>query len=388
MLLHNNWLGHYTEIREEDKLSVMKTIDENQLSIVSGGLMARFEKRFAKFSGTKYGVAFNSGTSSILAALWAVGVRKGDEVIVSNYGFEGTIAPILTLGASIVPCDINTDTFTIDPQSIKKNITSKTKAIFVHNPWGVPADYNAIKEVTSLPIVADAAHAHGAMYQEEPLAKAVTIACYSLGLNKLITGGELGCAVTNDIELRDAMITYGHINRAPMDLKKSDWNGNAIGLKLRPHPFAMALAMPQIKRYEEKKELLVATCQSIEEVFKNYGFIPQQAFPNSTRVYWRIILKIDEQVYKNVPTDTIEAYLKEHGIPVEKNHYWPLLSERSIFEWEDYKESLVHTDTPIATATVPRTITLPAPVILPDEELHRINEVLSGIQKLTEGLTV
>jgi len=388
MQLHNNWQGHYTEIQEEDKLSVLKTIDENQLSIVSGGLMARFEKRFAKFAATNYGVAFNSGTSSILAALWAIGVRQGDEVIVCSYGFEGTIAPMLTLGATIVPCDMNADTFTIDPESIKNAITEKTKAIFVHNPWGVPADYDAIKEVTALPLIADAAHAHGATYKGEPLAKAVAIACYSLGLNKLITGGELGCAVTDSLELRDAMILYGHINRAPMDLKTNEWTGNAVGLKLRPHPFAMALAMPQIKRYDEKKILLVETCQAIETIFEKHGFIAQAVPENSTRVYWRIVLKIEETVFKGVTTDSIESFLKEHGIPVEKNHYWPLLADRKIFDWEDNQSLVRKTNTPTATAVVLRTITLPAPVVLPSEELQRIENILSKIHTLTENIAV
>lgn len=375
------WSDSWLDIREEDLEAVCSLLSKGSLSVVSGGILEEFEQRFACFAGSKYAVAFNNGTAAIHTALWAVGVRAGDDVIVCDYGFHGMVAAVIALGCRVVPCDCCSDSLTIDPQDIARCRTERTKAILVHNPWGVPALFEEIRAVCDLPIISDASHAHGTTYKEKPLANWADITCFSLGLNKLISGGELGCAVTDDVELRDRLLIFGHVNRVPRDLLQNSWNGNAVGLKFRPHPIAMTLALAQLQRFDEKRDLLTHTCQRLEEDFAAFGFIPQAVPLCSKRVYWRIVFRLDEARFSSLPTKAIEKQLQVQGIPVEPNHYWPLLQNQAIFQWPGHSEFILKRPCTTAQRVVPRTITLQAPVNLPEDVL---NGTITAVRKVAE----
>ncbi len=382
MDMSTNWKDAWKALLSEDVIRIAKQLETQPLSLVNGGVMKRFEKVFAKFSGTEYAVSTNNGTAAIYSALWAVGVRKGDEVLVCDYGFVAMAGAITTIGAVMVPVDIDSGTLTMDPKDLSRKITEKTKAVLIHNPWGVPAELDAIRLVTELPLILDASHAHGAMYKGEHLSKWADITCYSLGKDKLISGGELGCAVTNNVNYRDNMILLGHINRTPHDLKESNWDGNAVGLKFRPHVMALEIAMSQLKRFKEKKQKLVETCRRIEEIFSNYGFIPQYVHNNSERVYWRIVFHVDASIWGKIETSKIESVLKEVGLPIESNHYWPLLQHQSHFKWEDNKSLVRHMDCVKSQETVPGLITFPAPVDFNETQFSRIESALEEAKQL------
>jgi len=384
-MLNQTWYNTWQDVTEEDIEKVGKLLSKGTLSIIRGGVLQQFEKRFSSFAGTDFAVSTNNGTSALYCALKAVGVEAGDDVLVCDYGFHAMAAAVVSLGARVIPCDMTVESLTIDPEDLAKKITNKTKTILVHNPWGVPADFDAIRKVTDLPLISDASHAHGATYKNQPIATYADITCFSLGHSKLITGGELGCAVTNNEKLRDKMLIIGHVNRVPADLKSSDWQGNAIGLKFRPHPVALTLALSQLKRFDEKKQKLIETCSKIEKEFSQYGFIPQRVPEDSERVYWRIVMRLDESKYGGMPTESIEEQLKQGGLPVEANHYWPSLQNQSIFAWPGHEKHIQKAPCSRVQATTPRLITLPAPVVLPDEELNKTNITLKGLHILTQG---
>jgi len=381
MDLSNKWKDNWKDITEEDVMHLAKQIETQPLSIVSGGILKRFEKIYAKFAGAKYAVSTNNGTSAIYSALWAACVRQGDEVLVCDYGFVAMAGAIASLKAIMVPVDMNPETLAIDSQDLKSKITSKSKAVLVHNPWGVPAELDTIRSVTELPIILDASHAHGALYKGKSLSSWADITCYSLGKDKLITGGELGCAVTDNIDFRDRMILLGHTNRTPYDLQTEIWNGNNIGLKFRPHPIALGIAMRQLKRFEEKKEKLIATCQKIEDIFSRYGFVPQKIYPNSQRVYWRIVFKVDQAKWNGISVPDIETSLKNTGLPIEPNHYWPLLQHQSPFLWEDNNVLVRNMECPQTISVSPNLITFPAPVDYSEEQFAMIEQCLIEVRK-------
>ncbi|MBW4505902.1 MAG: aminotransferase class I/II-fold pyridoxal phosphate-dependent enzyme [Scytonematopsis contorta HA4267-MV1] len=379
--MSKTWCDSWQDVREEDLEAVCSQLSKGSLSVVSGGILEEFEQQFACFTKSKYAVAFNNGTAAIHTALWAIGVRAGDDVIVCDYGFHGMVAAVIALGARVVPCDCLPDSLTIDPQDIARCRTERTKAILVLNPGGVPALFDEIRAVCDLPIISDASHAHGAIYKEKPLANWADITCFSLGLKKLISGGELGCAVTDDVELRDKLLIFGHVNRVPADLKQNSWNGNAVGLKFRPHPVAMTLALAQLQRFDEKWDTLTHTCQQLEENFAFSGFIPQAVAPRSKRAYWKIVFKLDEAWFHSLPTKVIEEQLQAQGIPVEPDHYWPLLQNQAIFQWPGNSKFILKRPCTTAQQVVPRTITLHAPVKLPEDVL---NGTKTAVRKVAE----
>lgn len=365
------WYGNWKDVEEKDLQNLNRLLLGGTLTVPFGGILNQFEKRFASFAGAEFGVAFNNGTASIYAALWALGIGPGDEVLACDYGYHGMGAALATVGARLVPCDIDPDSLCLDPQSIESRLTPRSKAVLLHHPWGNPSDIEAIRAASHLPIISDASHAHGALYRGKPLGAWADITCYSLGMRKLITGGELGCAVTNDPELRDRMIQLGHVKRAARDIRTFDWTHDAVGLKLRPHVAALAMAVPQIKRYDEKKSRLRETCAKLENGFREAGFIPQKVASENERVYWRLVFRIDPQLWGSTPINAIEEALREEGLPVEHNHYWPLLQDQAPYQWEGNQDKVVHHQCPKALQVVPRLITLPAPVTLPDSELER-----------------
>lgn len=366
------WYGGWQDVEERDVQNLSKLLLKGTLTIPHGGLLNQFEKKFAQFTGSTHCVAFNNGTASIYAALWALGIQPGDEVLACDYGYHGVGAALSTLGAKLVPCDIDPHTLALDPECIASRLSSRSKAVLLHHPWGLPADIEAIRAASGLPIISDASHAHGALYKGKPLGHWSDITCYSLGMRKLITGGELGAAVTNDPELRDKMVVLGHVKRASHDIKSFEWNHDAVGLKLRPHVAGLALATPQIKRFETKKKQLQATCRQLETILDANGFTPQFIREGDERVYWRLVLHVSKEKWGDTPLSEIETSLRAGGVPVEHNHYWPLLQHQAPYQWESSKNRVINKNCPIAESIVPRLITLPAPVTLPDEELQKL----------------
>jgi predicted dehydrogenase/dTDP-4-amino-4,6-dideoxygalactose transaminase len=356
------WDDEWVDVTEDDALKVADLVRSGQTSIVSGGILDRFEKQFARFAGAEHAVSFSSGTGAIYTALRAAGISAGDEVLVCDYSFHAVGAAIFAAGARLVACDCLANSLTLDPDDIARKRTGRTRAVIVHCPWGVPPLADRIREAASdLVVIYDASHAHGATYGGQPLVRFADIVCYSLGRQKLVSGGELGCAVTGDVALRDRLLTFAHVNRVPAALRGREWNGNAVGLKFRPHPAALTLAAAQLARVGEKLRLSRESCRRIEEILAPYGFVAQSVPEGAVRSYWRIVFRLDAR-WDATPVAELERTLRDLGLPVEANPYWPLLQEQDVARWPEHAPLVEPSATPVAHAVVPRTITLAAPV--------------------------
>jgi len=362
------WDDEWIDVTASDAENVADLIRSGQTSIVSGGMLDSFERQFARFAGAEYAVSFSSGTGAIYTALRAAGVRAGDEVLACDYSFHAVGAAIFAAGARLVACDCLPESLTLDPGDIARKRTARTRAVVVHCPWGVPPLADCIRAAAGgLAVIYDASHAHGATYDGQPLAKFADIVCYSLGRKKLVSGGELGCAVTDDVSLRDRLLTYAHVNRVPFALRSGEWNGNAVGLKFRPHPAALSLASSQLARIREKLRLSRESCRRIEEIFAPYGFIAQSVPAVAVRSYWRIVFRLGSR-WDATPAADVERMLRDLRLPIEPNPYWPLLQEQDVSRWPEHALRVAPTHTPVAHSIVPRTVMLMAPV-KPREEV-------------------
>lgn len=347
----------FQEITESDIERVVKQLQTGQINVVSGGILARFERDFAKFAGTSHALAVNSGTSALYSALRAVGVEPDDEVIVPDYGFHGMVAAVLATGAKVKICDVEPQGLTLAPQAVAKAISPKTKAVLVLHPWGVPADLAAIRAVTDLPIVSDASHAHGALLNGQPLATYADITCFSLGLGKLLSGGELGFAVTNNAHLHEAMMIDGHVNRVPHDLKISTWSGNAIGLKLRPHALALTLGSGQLKRFGEKQALLAEVGEALQKAGGNCGLAPQISPAAAQRAWYQVRFSLPDGLDRSHVLKALQA----QGIPARVDDYDPGLQYQPIFTWPAHANKLLASPCPIAADAAKRGILIKTP---------------------------
>ena len=183
---------------------VREVLDSGFGSSTSGNMNNRFETAFASAVGAKYAVTFNSGTSTLHAALDAVGVGYGDEVITSPLTVISNLDVILAQNAVPVFADIDELTFNIDPRDVERKITTKTRAIMPISLYGVSCDLDALMAIgksNGIPVINDAAEAFGSLYKGKPIATIADITSYSTENSKHITTGDGGIVVTNDINL-------------------------------------------------------------------------------------------------------------------------------------------------------------------------------------------
>ena len=189
---------------DEKELSYIKEVlDSGLASGTSGNMNNRFEKAFSEKSGAKYAISFNSGTGTLQAALEAVGVSYGDEVIIPPLTVISNIDVTLAQNAVPVFADVDPKTFNIDPIDIERKITSKTQAIMPVSLYGLSCDLDpimALSEKYNIPIINDAAEAHLATYKGRPIGEIAHITSYSTENSKHITTGDGGIVITNNEE--------------------------------------------------------------------------------------------------------------------------------------------------------------------------------------------
>ena len=173
---------------------------------VSGRTVEIFEKEYAKYIGTKYAVAVNSGTAALHASLASLGLKNGDEVIVPAISFVSSATAILHQGCTPIFCDVNLENYCLSPENLEKKITKKTKAIIPVHFAGSACEMKKILKIANkhkLKIIEDCAQAHGTKYYGKKVGTFGTISCFSFYATKHMTTGEGGILCTDDKKIRD-----------------------------------------------------------------------------------------------------------------------------------------------------------------------------------------
>ncbi|MDA7803421.1 aminotransferase class I/II-fold pyridoxal phosphate-dependent enzyme [Crocinitomix sp.] len=252
-----------------------------------GKYIDQFESEFSKYCGVDFGVATSNGTVAIHLALEALGVGKGDEVIVPDLTFAATINAVLYAGATPVIVDVDVDRWTICPNAIEKAITAKTKAIIPVHVYGQPCEMDRIMDISQkhkLFVVEDCAEAHGATFKGEKVGSFGHISTFSFFANKIITTGEGGMCVTNDTELDAKMRILRDHGMSP---SKRYWH-DVVGYNYRMTNLQAAIGCGQLERIEE----ILAGRDDIEKRYKKTfignSFKFQSIFQNSAKVVWLI----------------------------------------------------------------------------------------------------
>lgn len=191
---------------EEELASVKTVFDSGWLGL--GAQVFEFEQALQKFLGANHVVCTNTGTTALHLALDALGIGRGDEVIVPAFTFVATIQAITATGAKPVFCDIHADDLNIDVGDARKRITKKTRAILPVHYRGIPCDMDAIHALAQnhdLHVVEDAAHAFGSSYKKKKIGSFGELACFSFDPIKNISCGEGGAVVFRNDELLEVV---------------------------------------------------------------------------------------------------------------------------------------------------------------------------------------
>ncbi|MBQ9085129.1 MAG: aminotransferase class I/II-fold pyridoxal phosphate-dependent enzyme [Clostridia bacterium] len=253
-----DYLFGWPIITEEDEEAALYVIRNNLYSGIE--ITEKFQEEFALWQGSKYAVAYCNGTLSLTAAMFAIGLGMGDEIICPTKTYWASITQAMQFGATPVFCNID-ENLSIDPDDIERCITENTKAIMVVHYFAYPADMDRIMEIArkhNLYVIEDVSHAQGGMYKGKRLGSFGDVAAMSLMSQKSFAAGELGVLVTDQRRLYERAMAYAHYERNnPSYITESEelWGYSNIalgGCKGRANQLCTAMARVQLKYYDER----------------------------------------------------------------------------------------------------------------------------------------
>src|SRR5208283_140754 len=205
----------------------------------------------AELHGAKYGLCLVNGTVALYAAVQALGLGFGDEVIVPAYTWDGTAVAVLQAGGVPVFADVDPDTYCLDPKAVRAAITPRTRAIMpVHLAMRF-ADMDALLTIArdnKLVIIEDCAHAHGGQFQGRGAGAAGDAGCFSFQESKLMTGGEGGMVLTNRLDCHEALQSIINCGRPSLT---DQFHRRVLGANFRMTEFQAALLIGQLDAWPE-----------------------------------------------------------------------------------------------------------------------------------------
>lgn len=301
---------------ELEKEYILKALDSNFVSTI-GPFVPEFEEKFAKYLRVTSCVAVQSGTAAIHAALYELGIKEGDEVIVPAITFVATVNPIVYCGATPVFVDIDKYTWDIDPKEIEKSITSKTKAIIPVHLYGNPCDMDEIMKISEkygLYVIEDATESLGAEYKGRMTGTIGHIGCFSFNGNKIITTGGGGMISTNN-EKWASHIKF-LVNQA-RDASQGYFHPE-IGFNYRMTNLEAALGLAQLERLPEFLKKKRIYFEAYKKIFEGIDeIVLQKEYEGAISSAWLPSIKINcKKVDMTIPE--IQNKLKERGIPTRR----------------------------------------------------------------------
>ncbi len=215
-----------------------------------GPFVKDFENKFSKYIGVKYGVAVCNGTAALETALFAAGIKKGDEIIMPSFTIISCALAAIRLGAVPVLVDAEPETWNMDVSQIESRITPKTKAIMVVHIYGHPVNMDPVVSVSrkyGLKIIEDAAEAHGAEYKGKRCGSLGHVSAWSFYANKIITTGEGGMVNTSDPIMAKRAASYRNLCFIP----EKRFFHKELGYNFRMTNMQAALGVAQLRRIKE-----------------------------------------------------------------------------------------------------------------------------------------
>lgn len=284
-------------------------------------LEAAFKKKFK----VRHAVSFNSATTALHGAIVALGIGPGDEVIVPPYTMSATAAAVLMNGAVPIFADIDPETFCLDPKSVEKNISKRTKAIFAVNLFGQAVDFGKLLPLAKkykLKLIEDNAQSPGALWRGKPLGTIGDIGVFSFNVHKTIQAGEGGVLITNNARyaLR-AQLCRNHGENLAAAYPEV---GPLVGNNYRMTELAAAICETQLSRLDfltkKRRALVVYLTKRLRGIA---GIRVPRVPKENYHVYYVYPLLIDEEklgISRNALVDAMAA----EGFPMSKGYLEPL----------------------------------------------------------------
>lgn len=325
----NRLFPAYKPIGKEEEDAAVRVIKTGALSKFIGSYgeqffggieVQSFEREWCEKFGVKHAVSMNSATSGLIAAMGAIGIEPGDEVIVTPYSMCISATAPLFYGAVPVFADVEPEYFCLDPKSIEAVITPRTKAIIVVDLFGGSHDVDAINEIAKkhgLKVIADSAQVPNGMCNGKYAGTQSDIGVYSLNFHKHIHTGEGTMVVTNDDNLaRRLQLIRNHAEAVVGDMEVEDIT-NMVGHNFRMTEVIAAIGREQLKKLDRLVEERLKNCAYITERCQDMpGFRPAKVRPGTTHVFYMQPFLYDETIV-GVPREKFIAALDAELPPTE-----------------------------------------------------------------------
>jgi len=308
---------------------------------IGAPIIDEFAASFAAYTKTKYALPVNTGTAALELIVKALGIVPGDEVIVPAYTFIASATCVLELGATVVFADIHPQTLNIDPASVARLITSRTRAIVVVHFGGNPADIVALKKVIgkrNIAIIEDAAHAHGMLYRRRAAGHHGVAAEYSFQSSKNMASGEGGILVTNDRKIYEQAWSYHSFGRRP---GRAWYEHYVLSWNHRMTAFQAAVLLSELERLEQQTVKRHANGAFLNRVLGQIpGIQPQldgDTHPRTRRAYHLYMFRYNAQTTGLDRAMFLKA-LEAEGVPCSGGYPTPL-TEAPMFRERRYWHS-------------------------------------------------
>ena len=363
-------------IGSKEKEFVNDCLDKSFIG--QGSYVKDFENEFSKFVNCKYGITTTSGTTALHLACKTIGLKKGDEVLVSSSTNMASAFSIDYCGAVPIPIDIEKETWQIEVSKIEKKINKKTKAIMVVHLFGHPVDMDKILEISkkyNLKVIEDCAESHGVEYKGKIVGSIGDIGAFSFYANKTITCGEGGMVVTNSKSLSEKArslknLSYGKVNKFIHD---------DIGFNYRLPNISAALGLAQFtyieKIFTEKKRIY-------ERYKKNLTGVKGVKIPiikewTTRYIMWVFNIWLDENY--PVKRDELVKKLAEKNIET-RNAFVPINKQTVLIKkYQVFKED----DCPNANYIMDNGFYLPSGNTISNEDIDFVCNQIKEISKFS-----
>ena len=381
-----NLKRQYKNIEEEVNASVLECFKNAQY--IMGENVKQFEKEIAEKIGVKHAITVGNGTDALIIALKSLGIKEGDEVITTDYTFFATAEAIRFVGATPVFCDVELDTYNIDPSQIEEKITDKTKAIICVHLFGNACTMDQINDIAkrhNLYVIEDAAQAINSQYKGKNVGNLADLACFSFFPTKnLGCFGDGGMITTNDDDLatiiralkvhgsgENGMKAYAILNDEEVEVVEQNSGDNTvynplkyynylIGHNSRLDEIQAAILRIKLKHLDEYTENRRSISHKYIDALKNTSLVMPTETEGGKHVFHLFILQSENR-------EEIESKLKEKGIATGTYYKVPMHLQKA-FNDLGYKKG----DFPNAEYLSERTFAIPLFPEMNDEEREYI----------------
>jgi len=328
-------------VTDEDKKALNSVIESGDFWGKEHSETVALEGEYAEFTGMKYCLAFNSGTSALHACVAGIGIEPGDEVLVPALTFLASATSVMHHNAIPVFVDIDPDTYNIDYTKIEEKITDKTKAVMAVDYHGLPADYDEIYEVArkhNLIVIEDGSQAGGATYKGKKVGSLGDISGAStMPLKPLPGAGEGGLVCTNNKNYRDLADMVRMFGEVVEKGKQREYNAYTMGWNYRISPLIAAMVRSQLKRFDgyisERHKNGEYISKALSEI---PGIVPPFVPEDRTHAYYIYYFKVDpEAAGVDIPAgrfrQALHDILRAEGVFVRLSQHTPVPGQ-SLFQ--------------------------------------------------------